>query len=145
MCCPILSLNSDFFLVELEEEINDQFADVTMKTNATRLPVMLMIGVTHIRITSVATSPSAFRICAIVIDIRNQARPQAISPGLTCRSIEIIPLTDVGDVYNVSTTQDVVNEFIIRRNRTGSTVYFTSSSREVIVKVCHLLIVLLVA
>ena len=41
---------------------------------------------------------------------------------------------DVSDVYNVSTGQEL-HEFIIRR-RQGVTVYFSSPSRETIVKVC---------
>lgn len=56
-----------------------------------------------------------------------------ISPGLSCQSTEVIPLTDVSDVYNVSTGVEQ-NEFIIRR-RQGITVYFSSAAREIIVKV----------
>jgi hypothetical protein len=47
--------------------------------------------------------------------------------------MDLIPLTDVSDVYNVSTGQEL-HEFIIRR-RQGVTVYFSSPSREIIVKV----------
>lgn len=60
---------------------------------------------------------------------------QSISPGLSCRATEIIPLADISDVYNVSTGSDV-HEFIIRRNRHGVTTYFTSTQRDMIVKVC---------
>ena len=49
--------------------------------------------------------------------------------------MDLIPLTDVSDVYNVSTGQEL-DEFIIRR-RQGVTVYFSSPSREIIVKVCE--------
>lgn len=52
---------------------------------------------------------------------------------MSCKSTELIPLTDVSDIYNVSTGQET-NEFIIRR-RQGITVYFSSPSREQIVKV----------
>ena len=48
--------------------------------------------------------------------------------------MDLIPLTDVSDVYNVSTGLEL-DEFIIRR-RQGVTVYFSSPSREIIVKVC---------
>ena len=56
-----------------------------------------------------------------------------ISPGLSFKSTDLIPLNDVSDVYNVSTGQEQ-HEFIIRR-RQGVTVYFLSPSREAIVKV----------
>lgn len=62
-----------------------------------------------------------------------QVKSLPISPGLSCKSTELIPLTDVSDIYNVSTGQEL-NEFIIRR-RQGVTVYFSSPSREFIVKV----------
>ena len=62
-----------------------------------------------------------------------QVKSLPISPGLSCKSTELIPLTDVSDIYNVSTGQEL-NEFIIRR-RQGVTVYFSSPSREPIVKV----------
>ena len=52
---------------------------------------------------------------------------------MACQSTELIPLTDVSDIYNVSTGQDQY-EFIIRR-RQGVTVYFSSPAREQIVKV----------
>ena len=41
---------------------------------------------------------------------------------------------DVSDTYNVSTGRDP-HEFIIRRSRQGATLYFSSSSRDNIVKV----------
>jgi hypothetical protein len=44
-------------------------------------------------------------------------------------------MADIGDVYNVLTGQDVLNEFIIRRNHSSSTIYLTSPNREAIVKV----------
>jgi hypothetical protein len=52
---------------------------------------------------------------------------------LSCKATEIIPLADISDIYNVST--GIEHEFIIRRTRHGVTVYFSSSSRETIVKV----------
>ena len=52
----------------------------------------------------------------------------------SCTSTEIITLTDVSDVYNVSTGHDPY-EFIIRRSRQGITLYFSSPEREAIIKV----------
>ena len=52
-----------------------------------------------------------------------------------CRATEIIPLVDISDVYNVQTGQDAF-EFIIRKIRHGSTLYFTSQQRDLIVKFC---------
>jgi len=63
----------------------------------------------------------------------SQVKSLPISPALSCKSTELIPLTDVSDIYNVSTGQEL-NEFIIRR-RQGVTVYFSSPTRELIVKV----------
>lgn len=54
-----------------------------------------------------------------------------------CKTTEIVPYADVGDVYNVSTGRDV-HEFIVRRNRNGGTLYFSSSEREHVVKVSRL-------
>ncbi|PPQ78909.1 hypothetical protein CVT25_002369 [Psilocybe cyanescens] len=97
--------------VSLEQEVHDTFFDVMMRTSS-RVPVVMRVGTSHIRVTSVKSLP--------------------ISPGLSCKSTELIPLTDVSDIYNVSTGQEA-NEFIIRR-RQGVTVYFSSPNREQIVK-----------
>ncbi|KAJ4479043.1 hypothetical protein J3R30DRAFT_2708420 [Lentinula aciculospora] len=99
--------------LSLEQEQPDLFTDVTMKTHQTRTPVLLTIGETHIRITSVRTLN--------------------ISPGLACKSVEIVLLADVSDVYNVQTGLET-NEFIIRRSRQGDTIYFTSPNRETIIR-----------
>lgn len=64
----------------------------------------------------------------------SQIKTQPISPGLACKAIEVIPLADISDIYNVSTGSDIY-EFIIRRSRHGSTIYFSSPLRELIVKV----------
>lgn len=56
------------------------------------------------------------------------------SSTLACRATEIILLSDISDVYNVSTGHDP-HEFIIRKIRQGSTLYFTSPYRDAIVKV----------
>lgn len=64
-----------------------------------------------------------------------QAKAQTIYRHLSCKTVEVIPFQDIGDIYNVSTGRDV-NEFIIRRNRNGGTLYFSSEERDDIVKVC---------
>ncbi|KAF8638594.1 hypothetical protein AX17_002135 [Amanita inopinata Kibby_2008] len=99
--------------VSLETEFRQAFSDGTMKIAYMRMPVNLEVALTHLRVTSV--------------------RKMSISPGLLCNSTEIIPLTDVSDIYNVSTGQDL-NEFIIRRSRQGITMYFASPDRDIIVK-----------
>ncbi|KAF8806096.1 hypothetical protein BYT27DRAFT_7141632 [Phlegmacium glaucopus] len=105
------ALPSLAFAMSLEQGNQETFTDVTMK-NSMRVPVALKVGSGHIRVTSVKSLP--------------------ISPGLSCQSTDLIPLTDVSDVYNVSTGQELY-EFIIRR-RQGVTVYFSSPSRDTIVK-----------
>ncbi|KAI6003613.1 hypothetical protein EDD15DRAFT_2567619 [Pisolithus albus] len=98
----------------LEDENSSLFADVTMRqAHDIRMPVNMEVAVTHIRITSI--------------------RAVVISPSLSCKCTEIIPLADVSDVYNVSTGLDP-NEFIIRLSKQGSTSYFSSPSRDAIVK-----------
>jgi hypothetical protein len=56
----------------------------------------------------------------------------------SCTSTEIITLTDVSDVYNISTGHDP-HEFIIRRSRQGITLYFSSPERDAIIKVSYYL------
>ncbi|KAI6130277.1 hypothetical protein EDD16DRAFT_1541379 [Pisolithus croceorrhizus] len=98
----------------LEDENNSSFADVTMRqAHDIRMPVNMEVAVTHIRITSI--------------------RAVVISPSLSCKCTEIIPLADVSDVYNVSTGLDP-NEFIIRLSKQSFTSYFSSQSRDAIVK-----------
>ncbi|KAI9574812.1 hypothetical protein HD554DRAFT_2201766 [Boletus coccyginus] len=98
----------------LEHESNTVFTEVTMRqAHDIRMPVNMEVAHTHIRITSV---------------------PAVISPSLSCKSTEIISLTDVSDAYNVSTGLDP-HEFIIRLSRQGVTSYFSSPYRDNIVKV----------
>ncbi|KAF7302288.1 Ras-GAP domain-containing protein [Mycena indigotica] len=98
----------------LEAEVGSQFAEISMRLQQSRFPISMLVGETHLRITS--------------------TRAQPISPGLTCKATEIIPLSDVSDVYNVSSIGQDTQEFIIRRSQQGATVYFSSASREAIVK-----------
>ncbi|KAJ7302887.1 hypothetical protein DFH08DRAFT_70201 [Mycena albidolilacea] len=95
----------------LESEVGEQFADISMRLQQMRFPIILFVGETHVRIISV--------------------RAQPISPSLSCKSTEIIPLTDISEVSSIG--QDK-HEFIIRRAQQGTTVYFSSPSREAIVK-----------
>ncbi|CAA7259350.1 unnamed protein product [Cyclocybe aegerita] len=106
-----LALPTLAYPVSLEQEAHESFSDVTLKSSV-RIPVVVRVGSSHIRVTSVKSLP--------------------ISPGLSCKSTELIPLTDVSDIYNVSTGAEPY-EFIIRR-RQGLTLYLSSPAREQIVK-----------
>ena len=64
-----------------------------------------------------------------------KVKAQNVYAQFSCRTTEIIPFVDIGDIYNVATGRDA-NEFIIRRNRNGGTLYFSSPDRDHIVKVC---------
>ena len=68
-----------------------------------------------------------------------QMKATSISNALSCRATEIIPLADISDVYNIATGRDA-NEFIIRKIRHGTTLYFTSQARDSIVKVSRLVV-----
>lgn len=100
------------------------------------MPVQLLVCSTHIRVTSVSSRYySSFTIVdlSITTSLSIKIKSLPISPALSCKSTELIPLADVSDIYNVSTGHEL-HEFIIRR-RQGVTVYFSSQSREQIVKV----------
>ncbi|KAJ7620066.1 hypothetical protein FB45DRAFT_146957 [Roridomyces roridus] len=111
---PPAALDKLVYPAALEAEVGDEFSDISMRLQQMRFPITLLVGETHVRITSV--------------------RAQTISPGLSCKSTEIISLMDVSDVYNVSSIGQDAHEFIIRRAQQGTTVYFSSPSREAIVK-----------
>lgn len=111
------------------EQPQETFVDVNMKVIQLR-PVILTVGTTHIRITSVS-----IRLACVAVANCFQVKAQVISPGLSCKATEIIPLADISDIYNVATGMDTY-EFIIRRSRGGVTEYFSSPSRDSIVKVC---------
>lgn len=53
---------------------------------------------------------------------------------MKAKAVELIPLVDISDAYNVSTGHDP-SEFVIRKTRQGSTLYFVSPARDAIVKV----------
>ncbi|KAA1466679.1 hypothetical protein DENSPDRAFT_831556 [Dentipellis sp. KUC8613] len=98
----------------LEQEVREQFTGITMRhSHHMRMPVTIEVGLSHLRITS--------------------DKAQSISPMLACKSVEIIPLAEVSDVYNVSTGLDP-SEFIIRKTRHSVTLYFSSPLRDHIVK-----------
>ncbi|KAL4251095.1 Ras-GAP domain-containing protein [Abortiporus biennis] len=105
------SMPSLNYAIIQEEEQRDEFFDVTLRQgHPMRIPVHLEVATTHLRI--VTMKPSS---------------------GQACRATEIVPLVDISDVYNVQTGQDP-NEFIIRKVRHGSTLYFTAPQRDLIVK-----------
>ncbi|EIW76207.1 hypothetical protein CONPUDRAFT_64047 [Coniophora puteana RWD-64-598 SS2] len=98
----------------MEAETRQMFPEMTMRqVHDVRMPVILEVAETHVRITSV--------------------RGAAISTALTCKSTEVIPVSEISDTYNVSTGQDPF-EFIIRRGKQGATSYFSSPSRDLVVK-----------
>ncbi|EIN11059.1 hypothetical protein PUNSTDRAFT_51619 [Punctularia strigosozonata HHB-11173 SS5] len=99
--------------VELEQEPRQEFREASMRhSHQPRTPVIISVAASHLRITSI--------------------KAQTITPALSCKFTEIVMLTDISDIYNVSTGRDTF-EFIIRR-RHGTTMYFSSSAREAIVK-----------
>ncbi|KAI0329579.1 hypothetical protein GY45DRAFT_1324865 [Cubamyces sp. BRFM 1775] len=109
-----LSAPSLSYASALEEEPSEDFEEVTMRhTHPMRVPVTMKVAHSHIRITTTKALP--------------------ISSLLSCKATEIIPLSDINDVYNVSTGHDS-HEFIIRKVRQGMTLYFSSPRRDAIVK-----------
>ncbi|KAI0291754.1 hypothetical protein BC826DRAFT_969907 [Russula brevipes] len=101
-------------LAGLEGEQCEVFEKVTMRHSPhVRIPISLQVGLSHLRIIS--------------------DKAQQISPSLGCKSVEIIPFSEISDVYNVSTGHDP-SEFIIRKSRQSNTLYFSSSARDLIVK-----------
>ncbi|CCM02314.1 uncharacterized protein FIBRA_04405 [Fibroporia radiculosa] len=114
-CLPEgIRLPSLDYAIQMEEEQRMHFGDVTMRhAHPMRVPVSLEIAQSHLRITTM--------------------KAQTIGGSLTCKATEIVPLSEVNDVYNVSTGHDN-NEFIIRKIRQGVTMYFSSTARDAIVK-----------
>ncbi|KAF8270977.1 hypothetical protein EI94DRAFT_1797570 [Lactarius quietus] len=102
------------YATSLEGEQCEVFEQVTMRHSPhVRIPVNLQVGLSHLRIIS--------------------DKAQQISPSLACKSVEIIPFSEISDVYNVSTGHDP-SEFIIRKSRQSNTLYFSSAARDHIVK-----------
>ncbi|KAH8118768.1 hypothetical protein DFH11DRAFT_1839273 [Phellopilus nigrolimitatus] len=98
----------------LEQEEKQVFRGVMLRqAHLLRVPVNLAVAQSHLRIDSV--------------------KPQNVYAQFSCKTTEIVPFGDIGDIYNVSTGRDA-NEFIIRRNRNGGTLYFSSPERDLIVK-----------
>ncbi|CAL1700085.1 unnamed protein product [Somion occarium] len=97
-----------------EDEPRELFTDVTMRlSQPLHAPIHLEVAASYLRITTM--------------------RPVSYCRTQKAKAIEIIPLTDVSDAYNVSTGHEL-NEFVIRKTRHGSTLYFASPLREAIVK-----------
>ncbi|KIY51663.1 hypothetical protein FISHEDRAFT_36865 [Fistulina hepatica ATCC 64428] len=99
--------------LRLEHEPVEYFDDVYIREHDVRSPVILGVGSSHIRITTM--------------------KAESISTTLAYKSVDIIPFNDVADVYNVSTGIES-NEFIVRRRRHAVTNYFNSISRDLVVK-----------
>ena len=115
-----------------EDEAGEHFEDVYMRHNQPmRIPVTLRVTSTHLRITAV--SSWIYNLWSST-NYSEQLKATLVSNTLSCRATEIISLADISDVYNVSTGHEA-NEFIIRKIRHGSTLYFTSIDRDEIVKV----------
>lgn len=100
------------YAAAFESEPKEIYIDVLKRYHA-YLPITLEVGTTHVRMTS--------------------AKAQPIAAALSCRTVDIVLLADISDVYNVSTGQEP-NEFVIRRSRQGITLYFSSILRDSIVK-----------
>jgi hypothetical protein len=99
----------------VEAETVEQFTHILMRQHHNlRTPVTLEVGTSHLRILS------------------DKAQP--ISPSLACKPIEIISFADISDVYNVSSAHDP-SEFIVRKNRQSTTLYFSTTQRDQTVKV----------
>ncbi|KAJ3551785.1 hypothetical protein NM688_g4509 [Phlebia brevispora] len=108
------SIPSLQYAVKQEEEEALEFNEVFMRHNhPMRVPVIMRVAQSHIRITTMKATN--------------------INNALSCRATELIPLADISDVYNIATGHDA-NEFIIRKIRQGTTMYFTSQARDAIVK-----------
>ncbi|KAF7432844.1 Ras GTPase activating protein ira2 [Pleurotus ostreatus] len=98
----------------LEREPEQTYKSISMRQiHQMRFPVELAVRSTHLRITSV--------------------KAQSVSYNISCRSTEILHLSDISDVYSVSTGHEP-HEFIIRQTRQGVTLYFSSPQRDAIVK-----------
>jgi hypothetical protein len=103
-----------------------------------RLLANIHIGATHLKITSVSVTTSS--LVSSQAHARVQLKAQTVSPHLSCKTVDIVDLADVSDVYNVQVGAES-HEFIIRQ-RQGMTIYFNSVERDAIVKV-HLFHVLI--
>lgn len=92
----------------------------------------MMVGTSHVRLISVR---NIVYLLGILVLWQVQTGRHALWPGVLSKSVEVIPLFDITDIYKVSTSPDLNNEFIIRKNRSGTTIYLTSAAREDIIKV----------
>ncbi|KAK7006127.1 hypothetical protein R3P38DRAFT_3214188 [Favolaschia claudopus] len=78
---------------------------------------------------SAGNDPAVFLLLLCKIDV------EALGVELVMYHIfQIIPSTDVNDVYNVSSVAQDTQEFIIRRAQQGNTVDFSSPSHKAMVK-----------
>ncbi|GBE80125.1 hypothetical protein SCP_0213280 [Sparassis crispa] len=111
---PGTYMSSLSYAGDLEQEHRTPFTEVTMRhTHPMREPVTLIVATNHLRVTTMKAQP--------------------ICNSLACKATEIVPLSDINDVYNVATGHES-NEFIIRRVRHGVTLYFSSPLRGAVVQ-----------
>ncbi|KAJ2930404.1 hypothetical protein H1R20_g6694, partial [Candolleomyces eurysporus] len=96
--------------VSTEQELPEMYEDVTLKVLHTRVPVEVAVSSTHLRVTT--------------------RKPFPVTPSFSCKYVEIIPLSEVLDVYNIMNQEQA--EFLVRRRHT--IMYFTSNHRDAIVK-----------
>lgn len=116
----------------LEQEEKEIFKNVMLRqVHLVKVPADLSVAQSHIRIDSVSHL-HGFSLSSLSDSI--QIKAQNIYGTFCCKTTEIVPFTDIGDIYNVSTGRDA-HEFIIRRNRNGGTLYFSSPERDQIIKV----------
>ena len=118
----------------LEQEDKDTIKDVMLRqAHHIKLLANLAVAQSHLPIDTVRTilvSTILFRIFK-----RNyRSKHSHVYRQLSCKITEIVPFGDIGDIYNVSTGRDA-HEFIIRRNRNGGTLYFSSPERNQMIKV----------
>lgn len=119
---PLQTL-SDERSASLEHEMCDEIDEATIKVSPLNpnQPAVIRLAVSHVRITCV--SPFLSMLVSLAQGLK-------LSPG---GAVEIIPMADISDAYVTGLREK--NEFIIRRNKQGTTLYLSSPSNDHIVKV----------
>ncbi|TFK24729.1 hypothetical protein FA15DRAFT_406917 [Coprinopsis marcescibilis] len=96
--------------VSLDQENVETFTHITLKILHLRIGLELHVSATHLRFITTKAS--------------------MISSGFSCHYVEVIPLSDVLDIYNIMTPDQT--EFLLRRRQ--SNMYFLSTNRDEVVK-----------
>ncbi|KAF8592239.1 hypothetical protein K439DRAFT_1626245 [Ramaria rubella] len=107
------SLTPMSFTTTLESETYSSYHCHQHIRNLLKIPIFMQVGISHIRLTSVKT--------------------QYVYPNLACKTVEIVPLVDIGDVSPVISRTDAT-EFVIRRIVNGNTISFSSPERDKIME-----------